>query len=377
MERIRQEALAFDEEELRPYLSFPAVLEGLLDLARTLFGIEIVVVENDRVWHPEVSTYEVRGPDGERRGLFYTDWFPRDEKRGGAWMHGLLTPGFQDEDGKTVPPTGLIAGNVSPPEGERPALLRHREVQTLFHEFGHLLHLLLTEVTVPELSGTNVPRDWVELPSQLLENWTWEKEALDRFARHWETGEPLPEALFERLERTRDFMAGWQQWRQLSFGTLDLDLHYVLGLGAGGPGAHIGHVRGEADDGGDAGSKRAPAEGLRERMRETMRRFAPRPEFADNDFPAAFTHIFSGGYAASYYSYLWCEVLEADVFGRFRERGLFDRDTGREFARAVLARGDAVDPARQFRDFMGRDPDPEALFRRKFGLKPTEQATPP
>ncbi|HEU0014270.1 MAG TPA: M3 family metallopeptidase [Longimicrobium sp.] len=340
-ERIRQDRFELDAEALRPYFPMDGVLAGLFELSRRLFGVTVVERESHQVWHPEVRCYDVLDDAGRRLGGFYTDWFPREPKRGGAWMNGLIVGG--PRPGGWEPHLALMVANLSPPEGGRPALLTHREVQTVFHEFGHLLHHVLSRVEVPALGSTRVPADWVELPSQIMENWTWERPALDLFARHWETGEPIPDALYRRMLAARTFMGASFQMRQLSFGTLDLDLH----------------VRWDPARDGDPVL----------RAQEVMSRFQPRPDFARDHFITSFTHIFSGGYAAAYYSYLWSEVLDADAFTRFQREGLFNPQTGRDFVDAVLSRGDEEDPAVLFRRFMGRDPDPGALLRRNLGLE--------
>ena len=340
IERMRLARYDLDAEALRPYFPMDRVLEGLFELARRLFGVVVREAERPGVWHDEVRWYEVRGEeDGELLGSFYTDWHPRDTKRAGAWMNGMVVGGARPDGWQ--PHVGLIAGNMSPPEEGRPALLTHREVETVFHEFGHLLHHTLSRVEIPSLGGTHVPSDWVELPSQIMENWTWEREALDLFARHWRTGEPIPEELFRKMKAARTFMAAHFQMRQLSFGTVDLDLHVDF----------------------DPASDEDPVE----RARAVLGRFTHRPDFAQNDFIAGFSHIFSGGYAAGYYSYLWSEVLDADAFSAFAREGLFNRATGRRFVDSVLSRGHDTDPDQLFREFMGRDPDPEALLRRNLG----------
>jgi oligopeptidase A len=336
VERLRLARYELDAEALRPYFPLDRVLEGLWELSKQLFGITVRPRELRQVWHPEVRFFDVLDEGGALLGSFYVDWFPRESKRGGAWMGGMVTGGPRPHGWE--PHLAGIVCNVSPPEGGRPALLTHREVKTVFHEFGHLLHHVLSRVEVPALAGTHVPSDWVELPSQIMENWTWERPALDLFARHWETGEPIPEALYEKMLAARTFMGAYNQMRQLSFGTLDLDLH----------------VRFDPARDGD------PID----RAREVMARYSPHPRFADDHFVTSFTHIFSGGYAAGYYSYLWSAVLEADAFSRFQREGLFSREAGRAFVDAVLSQGDADDPAELFRRFMGRDPDPEALLRR-------------
>ena len=339
-ERLRLARYDYDAESLRPYFPLDRVLEGLFEITRHVFGVQVRPRELRQVWHPEVRFYDVLDEDGTLLGGFYVDWFPRESKRGGAWMNGLKIGGPRPHGWE--PATALIAANVSPPEGGRPALLTRREVETVFHEFGHLLHHVLSRVEVSALAGTRVPSDWVELPSQIMENWTWERPALDLFARHWETGEPIPEELFRKMTAARTYTGAWHQMRQLGFGTLDLDLH----------------VRFDPATDGD------PIE----RSREVMGRFHTHPRFAQDHFVASFSHIFSGGYAAGYYSYLWSAVLEADAFTRFQREGLFSREVGRDFVEHVLSQGDAEDPAELFRRFMGRDPDPEALLRRDLDM---------
>lgn len=339
-ERLRRARYDLDEEELRPYFPLEGVQRGLFEVARHLFGVRVTERAVAEVWHPDVRFYDVHDEQGSRLGGFYADWFPRETKRSGAWMSGLVTGG-PGGDGGWVPHLASLTGNVSPPEGERPALLTHREAQTVFHEFGHLLHHVLSRVEVRGRGGTQVSRDWVELPSQIMENWTWEREALDLFARHWETGEIIPEELYRKMLAARNHMGASFQMRQLSYGTLDLSLH----------------ARYEPGRDGDVIAF----------AQEVMGRFSVRPEFARNHFATGFTHIFSGGYAAAYYSYMWAEVLDADAFSRFQREGLFNRETGRAFVEAILSRGDAADPGELFREFMGRDPDPAALLRRNLG----------
>ncbi|MCL6507433.1 MAG: M3 family peptidase, partial [Bryobacteraceae bacterium] len=227
---------------------------------------------------------------------------------------------------------------LTPPLEDRPALLTHREVETVFHEFGHLLHHCLSRVEIRTLAGTNVAWDFVELPSQIMENWCWEREALDLFARHWRSGEPLPEELFQKIKRARTFRAASAQMRQLGFGLLDLSLHMDW----------------------------QPGRDLLSWSRRLLEEFSPAPLPEDYAMIASFTHLFGNpvGYAAGYYSYKWSEVLDADAFSRFQERGVFDRATGRAFRDTILARGDSEDPAVLFRAFMGRDPDPTALLTR-------------
>jgi oligopeptidase A len=346
VEKMRLARYDLDAEALRPYFPMDGVLNGMFEIARRLFGVSVRPLPPEEVWHPEVQLWEMEDEQGQVLGRFYTDWFPRESKRAGAWMNGLIVGGPRPEGWE--PHLALIAANVSPPAAGRPALLTHREVETVFHEFGHMLHHMLSRVEVPSLGSTHVPADWVELPSQIMENWTWERPALDLFARHWETGEPIPDELFERMQAARTFMAAHFQMRQLSFGTVDLDLHVAY----------------------DPASGEDPVQ----RAKAVLGRFAHRPENADDHFITSFSHIFSGGYAAGYYSYLWSEVLDADAFSRFAREGLFNAEVGRTFVRSVLSRGDDTDPDELFREFMGRDPDPEALLRRNLGTA-REQGT--
>ena len=341
-EKLRKAKFDLNEEELRPYFPLDQVLSGLFEIAHRLFGVTVTERDIKELWHPDVTFYDLHGEDGTYLGSFYADWFPRESKRGGAWMNHFITGGPRGES--FAPHLGLMVGNFTPPQEGKPALLTHREVETTFHEFGHLLHHLLSRVEVPARAGTNVPRDWVELPSQIMENWCWEREALDLFARHFETGERIPEELFQKMLAARTFMAANAQMRQLSFGTVDLELH----------------INYHPDEDGDV---------VRYAQR-TMEPFSVRPEFAHNGFINAFSHIFAGGYAAGYYSYKWSEVLDADAFTRFQREGIFNRETGRDYVDAILSRGDAEDPDVLYREFMGRDPDMGALLRRNLGAEP-------
>jgi oligopeptidase A len=344
MERLRKARFDLDDELLRPYFPLDRVMAGLFELVERVFGFSVTRVENDEVWHPDVKFYELRDGEGVHRGSFYTDWFPRPEKRQGAWMNEFRTGGPR-EDGGFDPHLGVICGNFTPAGEDTPALLTHREVQTIFHEFGHLLHHCTSDVPVRALAGINVAWDFVELPSQFMENWTLERDALDLFARHWETDEPLPDELFERMQRARRFMGGWAQMRQISFGSVDLDLHTDFA------------ARAEGVDG----------EAAMRFVEDHLRPFSLDDAFAATHSFTAFTHLFSGGYAAGYYSYLWAEVLDADAFTRFRDAGVFDREVGREYVEKILTRGDSAPPEELFRAFMGRDPDPDALIERNLG----------
>lgn len=356
MEHLRKSRYAIDDEVLRPYFPLGRVLAGMFEIVERTFGFRMEERSIDEVWHDDVRFYEIFDEDGTRLGAFYTDWFPRKEKRQGAWMNHFITGGPRD-DGSFEPHLGVMCGNFTPPEDDGDALLTHREVQTTFHEFGHLLHHCTSKVEVPSRAGIHVAWDWVELPSQLMENWTWEREALDLFARHHETDEPLPDDIYDRMVAARRFMGGWSQMRQLSLGTVDLALHEELAP----------KLRRDAGEDRDESVDDRQGREVMDFARERFAEFAPDPRFADLHILTSFSHLFSGGYAAGYYSYLWSEVLDADAFTRFRDEGIFNRQTGRAYVDSILSRGDSSDPDVLFHEFMGRDPDPEALLERNLG----------
>ena len=337
-EKQRAALYAFDEEALRPYFSLESATAGLFNLVERLYGIKVTEEKGVPVWDPHVRYYNMHDESGAFLGGFYADWYPRENKRGGAWMDAIITGG-PAPDGFD-PHLGLICGNLTPPVGDKPALLTHREVETIFHEFGHLLHHMLSRVEIRSMAGTNVAWDFVELPSQIMENWCWERGALDLFARHWQTGEPIPEDLFQKMKRARTFRAANAQMRQLGFGFVDLLLH----------------VKYSPERDGDVIAY----------TRRVLQDFTPAklpPYYA---MIAGFTHLFGSpvGYGAGYYSYKWAEVLDADAFTRFRDNGIFSRETGLQFRDRILAKGDSKDPAELYRDFMGREPDPQALLQR-------------
>ena len=337
-EKLRLAQFDFDEEQLRPYFPLERVVEGMFELVNELYGIRVAGERGVPAWDPQVKYYTVRDRDGALLGAFYADWFPRENKRGGAWMDALLTGG--PRGGAFAPHLGLICGNLTPPLNDKPSLLTHREVETVFHEFGHLLHHLLSRVEVRTLAGTSVAWDFVELPSQIMENWCWEREPLDLFARHYQTGAPVPQDLFEKMKRARTFRAANAQMRQLGFGLVDLALH----------------MRYSPERDGDPIAY----------SRKLLAEFTPAALPEEHAMMAAFTHLFANpvGYGAAYYSYKWAEVLDADAFSRFRELGIFSGEAGSRFRDCILSQGDSRDPAELYRDFMGRDPDPEALLAR-------------
>ena len=334
-EKQRAALYDFDEEALRPYLPLERVVNGMFEIFGRVFGIRVVEEKGVPAWDPQVKCYAIqdRGT-GQKLGSFYADWYPRENKRGGAWMDSILTG--NPAEGRLH--LGLICGNLTPPVDGKPALLTHREAETIFHEFGHLLHHLLSRVEVRSLAGTSVAWDFVELPSQIMENWCWERESLDLLARHWETGEPIPDELFHKMKRAKTFRAANAQMRQLGFGFVDLALHR--------------NWDGKSD--------------VLAYARDLLAKFSAAPLPQDYAMITGFTHLFASpvGYGAGYYSYKWAEVLDADAFTRFRKEGIFSEATGRDFREKVLARGDSEDPALLYRSFMGRDPDPNALLER-------------
>ena len=335
-EKLRQQKYAISQEELKPYFPETRVLPGMFAVVERLYGLKISAVGAVDAWHPDVRFYEIRDQAGALRGQFYLDLYARPHKRGGAWMDDCISRRIT-RDGLQIP-VAYLTCNFSPRIGEDPALFTHDEVITLFHEFGHGLHHMLTQVDYAGVSGiSGVAWDAVELPSQFMENWCWEREALDLIAGHHQTGEPLPQRLYERMQAARNFQSAMQMVRQLEFSIFDFRIHR------------------EYD----------PEKGARiyetlEDVRRTVAVLRP-PSF--NRFPHSFSHIFAGGYAAGYYSYKWAEVLSADAFSAFEEAGIFDRDTGLRFLTSILERGGSREPMELFVDFRGREPTIDALLR--------------
>lgn len=339
VEKMRKKLYDFDEEELRPYFPLPKVLDGLFSIVDKVFGLAIRPNSSLKAWWDGVTAWDAfDSRSGALVGHFYSDLFPRENKRGGAWMNGLVS--HIPADGDEMPHVGLMAGNFTPPQERKPSLLTHDEVTTLFHEFGHLMHLLCQDVGIRSQGMDGVAWDFIELPSQIMENWCFERESLDLFARHYETGERIPEALFDKVKRARNFRSASFLMRQLGFSTVDLSLHRSYSR--------------ERD--GD----------ILQYCRKALQPFSPLPLPEDFAMIASFTHLFSSpvGYAAGYYSYQWAEVLDADAFSRFTREGFMSPAVGKAFREQVLSRGDSADPNALFRDFMGRDPDPSALLKR-------------
>jgi len=349
-EKRRKEQYDFDSELLRPYFSVENVMAGMFEITSTLFGIRIeqreTVFGGDRegavqVWHEDCLYYDVFDEDsGELLGSFYADWHPRKGKRGGAWMNTLKT-GMPPMNGQPREPhIGLMVGNMTKPVGDEPALLDHREVETIFHEFGHLLHHLLGDVEIKSLASMNVPWDFVELPSQIMENFCWDRESLDLFAKHYETGKRIPDELFEKMLAARNYMSGSVFMVQLGHGKLDLEVH----------------LNGSAYKGMD----------MREMENKILEKYRAKLATESPSMLLRFNHLFSGAvaYAAGYYSYKWAEVLDADAFTRFQKEGVLNPETGKSFRNEILRAGNSRPADESYRQFMGRDPELQPLLDR-------------
>ncbi|MBV5347408.1 M3 family metallopeptidase, partial [bacterium] len=336
-EKLRLHRYQISQEELRPYFPVSRVLTGLFEVAQRLFGVRIEESQTFETYHPDVRFFEIRDQETRQlRGQFYLDAFARPNKRGGAWMD-VCTNRLHTARYDQIPVAYLVC-NFSPPVGAKPSLLTHNEVETLFHEFGHGLHHLLTRVDYPAVAGINgVAWDAVELPSQFMENWCWERAPLDLFAAHWETGAPLPPELYERMTAAKNFQSGMQMMRQLEFALFDFRIHLEYDPARGG---RIYEIL--------------------EDVRDQVAVVRP-PAF--NRFAHGFSHVFAGGYAAGYYSYKWAEVLSADAFSLFEERGVFDAATGRAFRENILEKGGSRDAMDLYVDFRGRPPTTDALLR--------------
>jgi oligopeptidase A len=335
-EKLKRERFDLSEEALRPYFPLPRVLAGMFSVAEKLYGVKIVERTGVDVYHPDAHFYDILNDDGSRRGGFFIDLYARPKKRGGAWMDECV--GRKRLGGPTSLPVAYLVCNFMPPVGSQPSLLTHSEVVTMFHEFGHGLHHMLTRVDYPSIAGINgVAWDAVELPSQFMENFAWRAEVIPLISAHVETGEPLPEAELKRLLGTRTFQAGMQTVRQLEFALFDLRIHSEFAPGS-------------------------PSK-IMQTLAEVRSQVAVVKPPAFNRFPQSFQHIFSGGYAAGYYSYKWAEVLAADAFSAFEEGGIFNRDVSHRFLSSILEQGGSRDAMDAFVEFRGRKPQIEPLLK--------------
>lgn len=335
-EKLRQHKFNLSQEELRPYFLVPQVLKGLFAVIHQLYNLDIRVRDNIDVWHPDVQFFDIYDSANALCGCFYLDLYARPHKRGGAWMDECIVRKKTLSGIQT--PVAYLTCNFTPQVGNDPSLLTHDEVITLFHEFGHGLHHLLTKVDYPSVAGINgVPWDAVELPSQFMENWCWEREALDLIGRHYQTGEIIDDDLFKRLIASKNFQTGMQMVRQLEFAIFDFRLHLE--------------------------SKDDHLLDIQELINEVRNQVAVIIPPVFNRFQHSFSHIFAGGYAAGYYSYKWAEVLSADAFSKFEETGIFDKTTGQEFLHSILEQGGTRDPMELFIEFRGRKPSIEPLLR--------------
>lgn len=337
-EKYQQAEYSLSAEELKPYFQLESCIDAVFGLASRLYGISFKELDDVPVYHEDVKVYEVKDADGSHLALFYADFFPRASKRGGAWMTDFR--GQSIRDGVEYRPFITIVCNFTKPTADAPALITHDELTTFLHEFGHALHGIFAKGRYPSLTGTSVSRDFVELPSQIMENWAFEPEYLNSFAKHYQTGEPIPAELIEKVVAAKNYLAGYGQVRQLHFGYLDMAWHSLTEL---------------------------PAEGTIEFEQKTLAPYAVMPSVEGVAFSPSFSHIFSGGYSAGYYSYKWAEVLEADAFSLFKEKGIFNTEVSNSFRKNILEKGGAEDEAVIYRNFRGHDPEPQALME-KLGL---------
>jgi peptidyl-dipeptidase Dcp len=335
-EKVRKAKFNLDEAELKPYFKLENVRQGVFTVANKLYGLQFKPVKNVPVYHPDVEVFEVQDADGSYLGLFYSDYFPRPGKRAGAWMGN-----FGEEyvyEGKEVRPLIYNVGNFTKPTADAPSLLNQDEVETLFHEFGHALHGMLTKCHYLSVSGTNTPRDFVELPSQIMENWCMNPEVLKLYAKHYQTGETIPDYLIEKIQKAGTFNQGFETTELVAAAILDMDWHTVT-----------------KNSDFDVRAFEAAAMDSIGLIKEIVPRY--RSMF--------FNHIFSGGYSAGYYAYLWAEVLDADAFNVFLEKGIFDPVTATSFRKNILEKGNSEDPMILYRRFRGADPNPDALLKRR------------
>ncbi|MDO7170778.1 M3 family metallopeptidase [Mariniflexile sp. AS56] len=335
-EKLKQKLFNLDDELLKPYFKLENVIQGSFTVANKLFDLNFEEINNIDKYHEDVLTYKVTDTKGDLVSIFYADFFPRTGKRNGAWMTSFKSQSIKN--GTNDRPHISIVCNFTKPTKSKPSLLTFNEVTTLFHEFGHALHGMLANTTYPSLSGTSVFWDFVELPSQVMENWCYEKEALSLFAKHYETGEVIPMDLVEKIKESATFHQGMQTLRQISFGLLDMSWH--------------------------ANESPETIESVKSHETEAFKNTTLYPEVAENCMSTSFSHIFQGGYSSGYYSYKWAEVLDADAFEYFKEAGIFNKDVADKFKNNVLSQGGTVDPMTLYKRFRGKEPQPEALLRR-------------
>ncbi|WP_026998893.1 M3 family metallopeptidase [Eisenibacter elegans] len=339
-EKLKKEKFTIDDETLKPYFRLENVIEGVFEVAKKLYGLHFIPRTDIELYHPEVQAYEVQNAQGQHIAVFYADFFPRAGKRSGAWMTSFR--GQKRIQGQEQRPHISIVCNFTKPTASTPSLLTFNEVTTLFHEFGHALHGLLADTTYESLSGTSVYWDFVELPSQIMENWAYHQETLDLFAKHYQTGETIPAAMVQKIKDSANFMAGYQTLRQVGFALLDM----------------AWHTQAAADNTNLTAFEDA-----------AMQATQLLPAVEGTNMSTSFSHIFQGGYAAGYYSYKWAEVLDADAFELFLERGIFDPQTAQAFQEHILSKGGSEHPMALYQRFRGQAPDPKALLRRAGLLK--------
>jgi len=341
-EKMRRHKYQLSQEEVKQYFPITRVLPGLFAIVEELYGLQIKEISDFDSYHPDARFFEIHDKDGQLRGQFYLDLYAREHKRGGAWMDDCV--GRRKVDDVVQTPVAYLVCNFTPPTGGEPALLTHDEVTTLFHEFGHGLHHLLTQVDYSGVSGINgVEWDAVELPSQFMENWCWEKQALALISAHYQTGEPLPDSLFDKMIAAKNFQAGMQMARQLEFSLFDFRIYRDFDPEKGGR--------------------------IYDTLDKVRSQVAVMPAAPFNRFAHSFSHIFAGGYAAGYYSYKWAEVLSSDAFSLFEENGIFDAETGQSFLHNILEKGGSEDAMSLFVKFRGRKPNIDALLRHN-GINP-------
>jgi len=341
-EKQKQHLFSISDEQLRPYFPEQRVVEGLFEVVKRIYGITAKERKDVETWHPDVRFFDLFDANGELRGSFYLDLYARENKRGGAWMDDCVGS-LRKADGTLQKPVAYLTCNFNRPLGDQPALFTHNEVTTLFHEFGHGLHHMLTQIDTAGVSGINgVPWDAVELPSQFMENWCWEPEALAFISGHYQSGEPLPKEMLDKLLAAKNYQAALFILRQLEFGLFDFRMHFEYSP--------------------EKGAQILPT------LAEVKKMVAVVPSPSWGRFPHAFSHIFAGGYAAGYYSYLWAEVLSADAYSRFEEEGIFNAETGKSFLDNILSRGGSEEPMALFKRFRGREPQLDAMLRH-YGIK--------